>query len=517
MNLHNPDAGKAILTPSQKLDLEQRMYERWREDKPTFARQVLGYTTLKPFQAHMMRFRGEQHMGRQIALRLLPRDSGKSWGGTIASSIHDVCCGTDKVPVGADIRLQICAEALDTSMMFLGEVKQQFENNENLRRYYGEHYNPHGTWSAKKIVSLQRRRISKEPTIEAVGAGGAIVGRHVDGRYMDDIVSDRTSDSDLKRTKLRNWYDKMALPVVEQGGFDFMNGTRYFDEDMYGTLLKRYGKGILFRVPALIIHHTPEGTVYKSYFPERYPVQTLLDLRKANPITFASQYQNDTGLLVTGIIDRDSIKIIDSANWPDFGALNFYIGVDPASSTKKNADYFSTCTIGYNPLINKIYVFRSTMSRLGDPDSMFKKILNEWLWVRSNGGDVAEISLEVQGFQDVLKGFWDANPAEYGMLPIIPKNTPKDKTTRLIAQAHWFNLGNVIFDEDCIDLVTQILKFPEVEKDDDVDSCLHAIEALNNDASAGYVLPTSAYELGDTNAMILGFGDGGGGFFDDMR
>lgn len=477
---------------------EQLMYERWRTDKPTFARQVLNYDTLKPFQAKMMRFKGTQKLGRRIALRLLPRGSGKSWGGTIASSTHDVC-------IDPDTSIQIIAESMDTACMFLGETKQQLQHNEKLIYYFGNHYNPQGTWSIKKIVSGLRTKITKEPTLEAFGIETAIVGRHVPIQYFDDIVSERTSDQPAKRDKIERKYDKVILPCLDMGGEQYINGTRYFDEDFYGWLIKRFGTDIVFRIPALTQMQLPNGSIhYESYFPELHPVESLLDMRRINPVSFASQYQNDTSLLTTGIINPHLTTFIAEENWPNFDELLFYIAVDPATSLKQNADYFATCTVGYNPTINKAYIFRSTKSRIGDSDQMLQKILNEWRWVRDRGGDVVEITIESNGFQGVLANTYNNNPSEYGVLPITPKHTSKDKVSRLLTIAFWFNFGNVIIDESCVELFENLLKFPHIKNDDDVDSMILCFEALNTDATAGYSLPVSAYELGDSNAVIFG-------------
>lgn len=513
------------LTTEQQFTQQEQLIERWRDNKALFIKQCLGgkYKLLKPFQGKMVLQKGEIHMGRYITMRLLPRDSGKSWIGTIADSIHEMV-------FDPNITMQYIAEAQETAIMFLSETKQNLEGNTTIHEFFGEHHKKTLTWSAKKIVSGFRTEPRKEPTIETLGAGGAIVGRHVKRQYMDDLVSDRTSDTEHKRAKLENWYDKMAFPVLEQGGTQCINGTRYFPGELYEHLLNRYGLGILYRVPALLETIMPDGkTEYTSYFPERYSVEVLLALRKANPITFASQYQNEVQLMLSNIINYESLHIIDSSEWPDFTELVFYIGVDPATGLKANSDYFATCTIGYHSLTNRKYVLRSTKNRLGDSDQMLRHIVGEWRWVVENGGQVASIGIESNAFQGVLaKTAW-ADPAKFGMLPIIEIYTLKDKIQRLIAQAHHYNLGTVYFDEECYELVENLVQFPNIKKDDDVDALMIAMQAVEETqqgcapfefdtidlANNSHVLDSGQSswrrELDDRTKKVLGISENEGG------
>lgn len=462
------------LTKEQQHDQHDLLMERWRDNKALWTKQCLGglYANLKPFQGRMQLQKGVKKLGRWITMRLLPRDSGKSWAGTIADSIHEIVHDPE-------IAMQFIAEAQETAIMFLSETKQQLATNDTLHEFYGDHSLGTDTWSMKRIVSGFRTKPRKEATIETFGAGGAIVGRHVKRQYMDDLVSDRTSDTEGKREKLQNWYDKMAFPCLEMGGTQCINGTRYFPDDLYSYLMKRYGTEILFRVPALTEHEKDDGSIeYKSYFEERYSVDDLLALRKANPVTFASQYQNEVELMLSNIISQEQLHMIDESKWPNFAEMVFYIGVDPASGLKKHHDYFSTCTIGYHPQTNRKFVFRSTRNRLGDAEEMLRFVAGEWRWVVEAGGQVAAISIESNAFQGILAQTAYSDPARFGMLPIFQVYTLKDKVQRLIAQAHHYNLGTVYFDEECYQLVEHLIQFPNIARDDDVDALMIAMQSI---------------------------------------
>jgi predicted phage terminase large subunit-like protein len=515
----SPVAGNAALGRARAQDQKEELVYRWQHNKSLFMKQVLNYP-LMPFQIAMLKHKGAKHMGRNISMRLLPRDSGKSWGGTIGDAIFETC-------MNPNLRGQIIAEALETAVMFLGEVKAQLDGNDKLKYFFGEHTGR--TWAQKRIVSKQRTKIFKEPTLEALGAGGATVGRHVDIQWMDDVVSERTSSTTDKQDKLAQWYDKTATPVLEQGGDQRINGTRWYPTDLYNYLLDKYGTDILFKLPALTeigvreynderarmgdcmpvkfvngrVDHSDQ--ILQSYFPERYPPIILHELRRSNPVTFASQYQNDISLLNSAFIKPEAIKIISSSEWPDFRTLNFFIGVDPATGTKKGTDYFSSCTVAHSEQTGKIYIFRSTRLKLSDSSEMLDHILGEWRWVYENSGTVVDIAIESNAFQSVIAHAAYNDPEKYGLLPISEIFNLKDKVQRLISIAHYFNLDKVLFDEDCDPLITELLQFPNVAHDDRVDAMMNAFQALNTTGFAGLSLPMNIYDLQKANSIVLSF------------
>lgn len=507
-----PEAGKKAATPSAKMEMRQRRVESWRKSKSLFMRQALGYRTIKPFQVNMVNHHGKLNLGRYISLVLCPRDSGKSWASTIGDGVYEICHNPN-------LRGQIVAEAQDTAVMFLSEIKQHLEDNPNIETYYGKHKpdtRSDRSWATRKIVSAQRTKIMKEPTMEALGATGAIVGRHVDIQWLDDIVSDRTSDKPEKREALLTWYDKILLPVLEQGGEQRIRGTRYFHDDLYDQLIKRYGENILYRVKAL--HELPvttanyepresdfmplrysrsqdgshfidlacqTGDICRSYFPERYKAYDLWLMRKANPFTFAYQYQNDPTLGLSQFLEDGSIRLIDVGKWPDFGECSFYIGVDPAQGTEADSDYFATATVAYHPKSGRRYVLRVTAEKLGDPFKMMQRIYDEWMWVRSLGGYVTAVGIESNAFQGVLVKAFNSDPEQFGLLPITEMDTKKDKVQRFIEQVHWWNLGHVFVDEENTKFIEDVAKFPDIRRKDRVDAVMLAFQLIDETSWGG--------------------------------
>jgi hypothetical protein len=145
------------------------------------------------------------------------------------------------------------------------------------------------------------------------------------------------------------------------------------------------------------------------------------------------------------------------------------------------------------------------MQRLHDPEAMMSCILREWLWVYSQGGSVASVGVESNAFQAILAKMMMNDPQRFGLLPIVERITIKDKVARFIGLIHLFNTGQIIFDEECIALFSDVLKFPDLKHDDRVDSMMHALESLIEATYTGLTLAGSVHDMVTRNAAVIRF------------
>jgi len=311
---------------------------------------------------------------------------------------------------------------------------------------------------------------------------------------------------------LWRWYDKTVKPMLVRGGVQKCRGTRWYPGDLWEQLIHRYGVEVLFRQKALL--EVPEEdwgdyigsegdqyslndqTLYRSFFPLLFTVEGLLARRAANPVEFASQYQNEVNLMLSNMIDFDSLIMIPDEKFPDFSEMLFYIGVDPSTGTKAGSDYFSITVIGLHQPTGLLYIWRNWASRkVKDPNAMMNVIAKFWWDVKSKGGDVAAVGIEANAFQNVLVNAFYAEPALYGMIPIVRVTTIKDKPTRFVAQAHWFNLQRVRFSETCAKLVEDMVSFPQLANDDRVDSTLIALQLISSSGLVSAGFKESVYDM----------------------
>lgn len=481
------------------MDSRERLKERWKHSKGLFISQVL-QLPITEFQADILNWEGVQYSGRTIQGVLAPRGSGKSEVGTIGDACHEMCHNKD-------LAGQIIAESLSTATTFLSAIKQNFERNDLLRSAYGDHVSDE--WSATRITSAKRSVIRKEPTIQCLGAQGAIVGRHVDYQWCDDLVSLKNSATDDTRKKMRNWYDTALMPILDPGGVQKIRGTRYFQKDLYYSMMKAFGEEAfliipaIFRDPGYIDENAfPAGRIEKmgregreifyssgnaciwpqtdehSYWEPRWPLYTLQEIRKKDFVSFNTQYQNNTNVLKSELLNDDAIVVIPESKIPPLHQLICYQGVDPARKIDGSGSYFSITTIGVHKETGLIYILRQLDKKLADPVVMCDFIFSEFMWVIRNGGTVHGTGVEDNAFQGVLVNHINANPKKYGVIPFVRKTSLKDKFARFIDCSRWFNGGYVRFSAEVSQLIEDTAEFPDCDIKDRVDSLMHALETM---------------------------------------
>ncbi|MBI5119034.1 hypothetical protein HZA56_21425 [Candidatus Poribacteria bacterium] len=165
--------------------------------------QFLGYE-VAPLHERMAQAETLDH-----SLILAPRGFGKS---TLLSVVRCVF----EIVRNPDVRILLASNTQPQAEAFLREIRSHFQTNEGFRTFFADLVGP--KWTDTEIIVRPRKRIAKEPTIFAIGVGGALVSRHFDVIICDDIDDEENSRTQTQREKLRVWFFKVLLPCLEPHG-----------------------------------------------------------------------------------------------------------------------------------------------------------------------------------------------------------------------------------------------------------------------------------------------------------
>ena len=91
--------------------------------------------------------------------------------------------------------------------------------------------------SIQPFISPARRHNQKDPTLWADSIMATLSTQHCDIMKADDVISNRNSDSETAREKLKKKFDS-AIHLLDPWGFFDILGTRYSSDDWYGLRLK---------------------------------------------------------------------------------------------------------------------------------------------------------------------------------------------------------------------------------------------------------------------------------------
>jgi phage terminase large subunit-like protein len=157
-----------------------------------------------------------------------PRDHGKTE--TIIRPVLAWIIAHDR-----DATILLVNQSEGGALKSLGVIKSELEGNERLVADYGVFAS--GKWTGKTIT-VARPHVQRDATVEAVGAGGAIVGGHFRYIIMDDIEDIDSARSDAQRRKTREWYLSTIEPMLHPRGKLVYVATRKHHDDLTGHLSK---------------------------------------------------------------------------------------------------------------------------------------------------------------------------------------------------------------------------------------------------------------------------------------
>lgn len=173
-------------------------------------------------------------------------------------------------------------------------------------------------WSADRLL-IDRRTVSRDPSIRATGLHSNITGARADVIICDDVEVPNTSDTALKRQKLRHALNELDFILVPDGMILYI-GTPHAEDSLYkqGGFLHSYKR---LEIP-----------LDNHIWPQRFDADTIARIRAAvGPRVFASQMKLVPTALKDAMLDPDLMPVYEgeikktaaSCYWdPAFGHEN---------------------------------------------------------------------------------------------------------------------------------------------------------------------------------------------------
>lgn len=138
----------------------------------------------------------------------------------------------------------------------------------------------------------------REPSLQALGIGGAIMGARIDLVILDDVLDSKNTRTQDQRDQVYNWFFQNVDNRLSADGQIVFIGNAWHPDDLY-CRLERLGWPT-YRFPVLVdaelAERYPEQRqrVGKPTWPERWPISRIEQKRKGPPplppIEFARAY-----------------------------------------------------------------------------------------------------------------------------------------------------------------------------------------------------------------------------------
>lgn len=251
---------------------------------------------------------------------------------TFAGSIQEVLANPE-------ITIAIFSFNSKSARKFLGQIKQEFERNTNMHRFFPDvcWKSPRReapVWSLDKGLCFKRRGNPKEQTIEAHGlVDGMPTGGHWQLLIYDDVITEKfAKNPEMVRKATEQWEMSDNLGIGD-GTRKWHIGTRYSFGDSYSIMLQR---GIKPRIYAATDNGQLDGVpVFLS--PKRWA-----EIKNTQRSTVAAQ-----------MLQNPLAGSENTFRWDWFKGwevrprtLNVYIMCDPQKGSSRTSDRTAIAVVG---------------------------------------------------------------------------------------------------------------------------------------------------------------------------
>lgn len=289
-------------------------------------------------------------------------ESGKTSQLSIARALYEL--GKDP-----GLRVAVVSNTAGQSQKVLRSIKRYVESSPELHAVFPALRPSVDQWTSSAIT-VKRPFVSKDPSIQAVGVHGNILGSRIDLLIVDDLLDVENTRTAQGREDCFAWLQAACLSRLTAKGRVLVVGTAFHPEDVLHRLAKLPGWAA-FRYPVLLEDGTPRWT-------ERWPPERIERAKETlGPLEFARQL-----LCVARSDDQARFK----KEWIDtclalgegkqlvYGmdklppGFKTYTGVDLAVQQKDGADYTVLFTIAIHPNTGNREVLSIERGRWSGPE-----------------------------------------------------------------------------------------------------------------------------------------------------
>ena len=367
-------------------------------------------------------------------------------GKSTQNTIHFAACYLDAFP---DRRIQLYCNEKRLVNRFSREIKTLYLKHHDL------------PVSASKAIAFWETGKGGSLYTATIGSGGT--GAPADLIIVDDPIKGVMDCTNCKREYQWEWWNTVPMARAHDKVSIVFTMTPWHTDTLDRRILKAEGKDwIVTRLPALAGENDPLGRKKdEPLWAERWSYERLVQQRALNPHYFQALFQCDPVLDGGNIIKEEDIQYYDSVPRLDY----IIQSIDTNCKEGIKSDY--TCITTWGVRDTNIYMLDLWRKQCGYIE------LEEMTINRYDAYKPMYVLVEETSNGHSLI----ARLKKYTMLPIKPIKPKGSKELRLEVCSPLFANHKVFLPKNApwlYDYISELLKFPVVEHDDQVDSSSQA-------------------------------------------
>lgn len=193
---------------------------------------------------------------------------------------------------GCDMRILLAGETMPRATDNMRVLRNVMESSDMFRGFW-----PQLCWEKPQRDAEKWNEVSliiprnidyPDPSIRAIGVGGAIVGARQDVHIKDDLVGEAAANSEVEMSNVIRWHiNSRALFDDPNKSLEFVIGTRWAVHDLYSYIMNE-DPSVDYVVRSIV----EDGS---TIYPEVFHLDDVTRLEREFGIMFPLLYMNNIG------------------------------------------------------------------------------------------------------------------------------------------------------------------------------------------------------------------------------
>lgn len=194
------------------------------------------------------------------------------WSHVEGGKTSQIACGRVLYELGKNpnLRVAIISNTASQAEKILRNVSRYIERSAELRLITG--LKPGSQWKSNAIT-IDRESNAKDPSVQACGAFGSILGSRIDLLIVDDILDFENTLTKAQRQKVISWFQSDVVGRLTGSARVVIIGNAFYPDDLLHNLAQTPGYTAV-RYPVIV--DDPASPAYgMPRWPERWPLERI--------------------------------------------------------------------------------------------------------------------------------------------------------------------------------------------------------------------------------------------------
>lgn len=241
--------------------------------------------TGEPVESQWFHREWHEHIDdHRLSVILAPVEHAKSSSIAVGKVLH-------RIGKNPNLRCAIISNGEDSAQKPLRAIRAHIERNARVREVFPHlvpSTHPEAPWG-ESAITVERSRIMRDPTLQALGVGGQIVGSRLDLIVLDDVLDFKNTLTAEQCAKTVHWFETTVLTRLTANGRIIVIGTPWAASDLLAVLQTRVDWAA--KIYSAVENPDDSAEKWRPIWPQRWPIPRLLErLRTTTTLTFWRKY-----------------------------------------------------------------------------------------------------------------------------------------------------------------------------------------------------------------------------------